>query len=319
MSVPLVKNSSNPSGITLGSTSSGWGIVEYDNARTYSYAGLDDKRVYKWTERDDRFDFELIFNVNTRFGDNQHEMYMAYDNIDFGSEDGRGSIGLQGVTSQVYLFGPLGLYSSKNYAFDDLKDKLSNGLVICYDYVGPESSQFEVTAWSEVEASATGKALEFKAQSRVEGMADVNMSHTVTVPSNISLGSIPNKTIAENTSLSDLRIYYADEQNSVNRISVSGQHITAVVNGHTSGSSVTITPEKDFHGEVEVTVTVSDVETPSDAASTRFMLTVNSDGIDPIPPVVTPEPEPKDGGGALGGLSMLLALGALIRRRKTHN
>lgn len=309
MSVPL----GGDSGISLASTTSGWGIVEYDKARSYEYTGVNDKRVNQWKERDDRFDFELIFNVNTRFGDNEHEMYMAYDNINFGTQDGRGAIGLQGFKGLLSGLGPIEGYLFESFAMDDLKDKLSSGLVICYDYVGPESSQFEVTAWSEVEASATGKTLEFKAQSSIEGMADISMSHAITVPSNISLGSLANKTIKENTSLEELRIYYADEQNSVNKISVSGKHITAVVNGHTSGSSVTITPEKDFHGEVEVTVTVSDVETPSDAASTRFMLTVESDGVEPPPP-----PESNNGGGALGGLSMLLALGALIRRRKTH-
>jgi len=48
------------------------------------------------------------------------------------------------------------------------------------------------------------------------------------------------------------------------------------------------------------------------------MLTVESDGIEPpVTPPVTP-PESNNGGGALGGLSMLLALGALIRRRKTQ-
>ncbi|MGL5490686.1 MAG: GlyGly-CTERM sorting domain-containing protein, partial [Shewanella sp.] len=68
-------------------------------------------------------------------------------------------------------------------------------------------------------------------------------------------------------------------------------------------------------------VTVSDVENPADAASTSFMLTVESDGVEPQPPVVAPEPKPqpnKDSGGALGGLSMLFALGVMIRRRKAH-
>ncbi|MGL4747112.1 MAG: GlyGly-CTERM sorting domain-containing protein [Shewanella sp.] len=51
------------------------------------------------------------------------------------------------------------------------------------------------------------------------------------------------------------------------------------------------------------------------------MLTVESDGVEPQPPVVAPEPKPqpnKDSGGALGGLSMLFALGVMIRRRKAH-
>lgn len=316
MSVPLVSGGENLAGISLASTTSGWGIIEYDNARSYDYIGRDANRVHQWEERDDRFDFELIFNVNTRYGDNEHELYMAYDNINFGSQDGRGSIGLQGFKGQIYNYGPLENYLGESYAFDDLKDKLSNGLVICYDYVGPESSQFEVTAWTQVEASATGKALEFKAVSQVEGMADIEMSHTITVPSNISLGEIADQRIAENTSLEDLRIYYADEENSVNQISVSGENISAVVNGHTSGSSATITPKTDFYGAIEVIVTVSDVENPADAASTSFMLTVESDGVEPQPPVV--EPGNKSSGGSLGGLSTLLALGALMRRRKTH-
>jgi len=319
MSVPLDFDYLDPSGISLASTNSGWGIVEYDNARSYGYLGRDANRVYQWEEKDDRFDFELIFNVNTRFGDNEHEMYMVYDNIDFGSQDGRGAIGLQGFKGQVSGFGPIQGYLAESYGFDDLKDKLSSGLVICYDYVGPESSQFEVTAWTQVEASATGKTLEFKAMSSIEGMADIEMSHTITVPSNISLGKIADQRIAENTRLEDLVVYYADEENSVNTISVTGENITAVVNGHTSGSTVTITPKADFHGAVEVTLTVSDVENPADAASTRFMLNVESDGVEPQPPVVTPPPEEtnKDSGGALGGLAMLLALGAMIRR-KTH-
>lgn len=159
------------------------------------------------------------------------------------------------------------------------------------------------------------------AVSQIDGMANISMSRTVTVPSNITVARIANQTIAENTSLEGLKVVFADEQNSVNKITVTGEHISAVVNGNTSGSTITITPEANFHGDVEVTVTVSDVENPADAASTSFMLTVESDGVEPTAPVTptTPEtPAKESSGGALGGLSMLLALGALIRRRKTH-
>ncbi|MFB2652937.1 S8 family serine peptidase [Shewanella seohaensis] len=321
LSAPLINTSAERSGISIASTQTGWGILEYDNARSYKSLGYDANRVYQWEEKDDRFDFELIFNVNTRFGDGEYEMMMAYDNINFGSQDGRGSIGLQGFQGGLYSYGPLQQYLGEQYAFDNLKDKISNGLVVCYDYVGPESSQFEVTAWTTVKNNAAGQALTVDAVSQVEGMADISMSHTVTVPSNISIGAIADQTIAENTSLEGLKVVFADEQNSVNKITVAGEHISAVVNGNTSGSTITITPEANFHGDVEVTVTVSDVENPADAASTSFMLTVESDGVEPTTPVTptTPETPAKDSsGGALGGLSMLLALGALIRRRKTH-
>ncbi|MGL4747113.1 MAG: Ig-like domain-containing protein, partial [Shewanella sp.] len=99
------------------------------------------------------------------------------------------------------------------------------------------------------------------AVSQVDGIADIQMSQSVTVPSNISIGAIADQTIAENTSLEGLKVMFADEQNSVNKITVTGEHISAVVNGNTSGSTITITPEANFHGDVEVTVTVSDVKT----------------------------------------------------------
>lgn len=321
LSAPLINTSAERAGISIASTQTGWGILEYDNARSYVSLGTDANRVNQWEAKDDRFDFELLFNVNTRFGDGEYELMMAYDNINFGNEDGRGSIGLQGFVGNLYEYGPLEGYRGEQYAFNDLKGKIHNGLVICYDYVGPESSQFEVTAWTTVKNNAAGQVLTVDAVSQVDGIADIQMSQSVTVPSNISIGAIADQTIAENTSLEGLKVMFADEQNSVNKITVTGEHISAVVNGNTSGSTITITPEANFHGDVEVTVTVSDVENPADAASTSFMLTVESDGVEPQPPVVAPEPKPqpnKDSGGALGGLSMLFALGVMIRRRKAH-
>ncbi|MEL4430429.1 S8 family serine peptidase [Shewanella mangrovisoli] len=320
MSVPKVVTSKEIAGISVGSTSDGWAIIEYDNARSYGQlANNATTNAKQWEERDDRYDFELLFNVNTRYGDGEYEMIMAYDNIDFGTQDDRGSIGVQGFKGPLSLLGPANGYKGQQFAFNGLKDKIHNGLVICYDYVGPESSQFEVTAWTKVATNAPGKALTVDAVSQVDGMANISMSRTVTVPSNITVARIANQTIAENTRLEGLKVIYADEQNSVNKITVTGEHISAVVNGDTSGSSITITPEANFHGDVEITVTVSDVENLTDAASTSFMLTVESDGVEPTTPPVTPDSDTnKDSGGALGGLSMLLALGALNRRRKTH-
>ncbi|WP_028762452.1 S8 family serine peptidase [Shewanella colwelliana] len=317
LSAPLVNSFRERSGISIASTQTGWAILEYDNARSYLPAGRDANRVYQWEELDDRFDFELIFNVNTRHGDGEYEMMMAYDNLDFGSQDGRGSIGIQGFRGGVYAYGPLQKYLGEQFSYGELDKKLSDGLVICYDYMGPESSQFEVTAWTRVKENAAGQDLTVNAVSQVEGMADISMSHTVSVASNITLGAIADQSVAENTSLEGITVMYADEQNSVNQITVSGEHISAVVDGHTSGSEITITPEENFYGEVEVTVTVSDVENPSDAASTSFMLTIESDGVDPQPePETKPEVEDKDDGGALGFTALLMMIAGARRKRK---
>ncbi|MDN3651844.1 S8 family serine peptidase [Thalassotalea ponticola] len=283
MSVPLINNWTEKAGISLASTQTGWGIIEVDNARSYRSLGRDytqPNRPFKWEEKDDRFDYQLVFNVNTRHGKNEHEIYYAYDNIDFGSQNGRGAIGLQGFTGPVYSRGPIsGGFLGEEYAYDDLDSKLHDGLVICYDYYGPESSQFEVTVWTQVERDATGVDQVMTATSVVDGMANVEMSHTLAVPTNIQLSAIADMDVAENDSV-QFNVYYADnsELASVNEIMVSGENISATVEGHEPGSAITITPKKNFHGETQVTVTVADIENPADKASTTFVLNVISDG-----------------------------------------
>ncbi|ALZ74633.1 S8 family serine peptidase [Rheinheimera sp. F8] len=343
MSVPLVA-SGQKAGISIAYTQTGWGIIEFDDARSYASAGRDAKRVYQWDAKDDRFDFQLVFNADTRFGDNEHEFYMAYDNISFGTQDQRGAIGLQGFKGQITSFGPLTQYRGEQYAMDDLvnrtfglKDKIHNGLVLCYDYKGPESSQFEVTAWTTVNSKAAGTAQQMTAVAKFDGQPDANLSHQLNVPGNITLGAITDKTVAENAVLKDVVVSYADEENSVNTISVSGKNIKATASGHKSGSTLTITPDANFHGSTDVTVTVADAENPGDKASTSFKLTVISDGVEKgctnsaatnynpgantddgscQLPATAQEPTSKSSGGSFGifGLT-LLGLAGWNRRR----
>ena len=317
MSVPLDTTGSDRSGITLASTATGWGIIEFDNARSYGNPVQDAQRFVSYTERDDRFDFEVIFNVNTQFGKGEYEMFYAYDNIDFASQGGRGSIGLQGFRGAVFTHGPLQGYLGNSVAFDDLDEKLTSGLVYCFDYVGPESSQFEVTVWAEVGAKAAGSDITFTAVSQVEGMEDISMNHTLKIPGNITLGEIADQTVDENSTLDGIMVMFVDEENSANQITVTGANIKSTVSGHESGSTISITPVKDFHGNVEVTVTVADIENPADSTSTSFMLTVVSDGKEPVvvtpPPVTTPAA--KKSSGSFGFL-MLSLFGLLACRRQ---
>ena len=318
MSVPLYQSPFDPEGISIATTASGWGIIEFDNARSYSFAGMQQNGAYSWEEQDDRFDFELLFNVNTLHGDGDYELIMAYDNIDFGSQNGRGSIGLQGYRGPSHTYGPIEGFLGEQFAYDELDKVLSDGLVVCYDYEGPESSAFKISLWAEVEASGVGKDLTLSAISKVNGITDIELTHTLSSPSNIVVGEIDAKSIDENTSLNNLVIYYSDEENSINQITVTGENITAEVNGHESGALATITPNQDFYGETEVTVTVSDVENPSDSNSISFMLTVVSDGVEPPtggnvePPV---ENSNNSSSGSLGGLIVMLTGLLWFRRR----
>ncbi|MEI6860005.1 MAG: GlyGly-CTERM sorting domain-containing protein, partial [Shewanella sp.] len=310
-------DSSNGSGITVASTDSGIAIVDYGNAKDYNAVlNADDSVVFE--PLDNSIDYQVIFNVNTRFGTGEYELFMAYKNIDWGSRDGEGAIGLKGFTGAMSEHFEITnkIILGVEYAFDGLKSKLSDDLVICYDYVGPESSQFEVIAWVTLNKETVGQDLTIDAISHFEGMEDIAMTHTMNVSNNITLSGFPDQTVDENSEL-EIQVLYSDENSSANQISASGEHISFSIDNHETGSILTLIPEKDFHGETQVTITVADVDYPTDAASQSFMLTVVSDGIDPVvPPVVAPvEPEDDDDGGSLSLLSLIM-IGFFGLRRK---
>jgi subtilisin family serine protease len=282
MSVPLDTTGTDRSGITVAAdTSAGWGIIEVDNARSYDVLNpvKDSQNFLTYTQRDDRFDYQVIFNAKTRFGQGEYEMFYAYDNINFGSQDGRGSIGLQGYRGMTYKGIPIEAFKGKSYAWEDLKSKIKSGTVVCFDYVGPESSQFEVTVWGEVTADAVGAGVKFFALSQVDGMADKYLSHDLDVASYITLAEISDQTVAENGAVEGIKVTYIDEENSANQITVdAGSNVEATVSGSTSGSTISLKPKARFHGDVEVKVTVSDIDHPTDRVTTSFMLHVETDG-----------------------------------------
>ncbi|ALZ75298.1 S8 family serine peptidase [Rheinheimera sp. F8] len=282
------------SGMTIASTQTGWGIIEWDGMRTMPYLGMDENWQAIFGEGDDRFEFELIFNNNVRFGKGEYELYMAYNQLEFAGNN-RGSVGLQGYRGQTSTYGPLEGHLGTEYALDDLDSKLSVGKVLCYNYVGPESSQFQVRFTAEVAHSAVGSLLKVEATSQVKGMADISMTHEISVPGNIAIGAIRNATVAEDSELKNVQVLYADENNSANTISVSGANITATVDGHSSGSTINIKPAANFVGTTKVTVTVADVEQPNDKISTSFDLTVTPVNDAPVAKVVSSNVESVSG------------------------
>ena len=307
MSVGLSSNE----GISLASTTTGWGIIEWDNASDYDNPVYDrETGQYTYTKRDNSFDFQVLFNANTRFGKGEHEIYYAYDNLDFGTTRPAGSIGLQGFRGAQYQYGPLESYRGIQIAYNNLDEVISDGYVVCMDYVGPESSQFEVTAWAEVMPTATGQTLEVAAKAAISGLNDMTSTATLAIPGNITVIALDDMVTEEYTSIS-FEVQHIDEMNSRNEISVIADNASYEVDGDT----VTITPEQYFYGDIDVTVVVSDIENPTDKAETSFVLTVNSDGVDK-PTAVTPESKEKGGSsGSLAWITVLLAGFAGLRRR----
>ncbi|MEL7387013.1 MAG: S8 family serine peptidase [Pseudomonadota bacterium] len=305
---------SSSEGITVAGTSSGWAIIEFDNAADYGEFNRNrETGLYEGVRRDNSFDFQTIFNAQTRFGKGEHEIYFAYDNIDFGSTDARGSIGIAGYKGFINEYGPLEGFLGVDIAYNNLDEVIQDDLVVCMDYVGPESSQFEVTAWMEVLPSGAGQTMEFEARTQMSGTIDKVVTNTIEVAGNITVVAIDDMVTEEQTPIS-FEVHHIDETNSKNEISIIAENASYVVEGDT----VTITPDQYFYGDIEVTVVVSDIENPSDKAQTSFVLTVNSDGVEK-PTEVTPEPEDdskKGSSGSLAWFTVLLAGFAGVRRRK---
>jgi hypothetical protein len=250
-------------------------ILEWTGARTEHT----DFNTFETTTLDDQYDFELLLNRDYRYGDGQFEMIMAYDNLNFGTQGGKGSIGIQGYTGPLTSFGPLDGDLSINYAYDDLQTKLHNNKLVCYDYRGPESTQFDLTFQVRVSEAASGTDQLLRWTSHVEGMPDRNVDAVIQVSGSLALAPIGNQSTAVNTTLHDIAVIYHDNDANPNTISVTGAHVTAVVHGNAPGDTFDLIPETDFEGSTMVTVTVTDQGNPSDKVSTTFKLTVHGEKI----------------------------------------
>jgi hypothetical protein len=265
----------NNAGITLGKTEDTL-IIEWDNGTTLDAAAAN-------ASLGDKYDFELIMNRNIRHAPGQHEFIMAYDNLNFLAGDSFivGSAGVHGFKSPMNSKPTEGYLNSEVFS-GYMSQNLKNDLVACLNYVGPESSIMALSFQVQVEGSATGQTLPVVLANQVTGLDNVDVQQTLKVTGNLVIGHIDDQEVDEDETLEGIQVAYADSQNTTNVISVSGEGFTSVVHGHTPGSEIDIIPNKDFNGETEVTVTVTDTLYPGDAVSTTFMLTVNAKNDAPI-------------------------------------
>lgn len=265
----------NNSGITIASANSEL-IIEWDNARTGDYDWMTGGTI----DRADSYDFQLFFGVHgTQYGPGKYEMKMAYNNLNFAGEN-EGVVGMKSFWGPRSSFGPIYGYLGSMFAYDDIDEKLSNDLVVCYDYTGPEVSQFDINFQVRIDDNASGNNMEINVVNQIEGLSDIELKTSIDVPGNITIGQFNDVTIAENSALEGLVIAYADANNSVNEIVVSGENVAATVTEHTPGAAIDITPTADWHGQTQVTVMVRDKMNHADMAAASFMLTVESDGIE---------------------------------------
>ncbi len=267
----------------------------FDPARTsgmvVAYSSATNDLVFEWvgarserldfntgitTTLDDRYDFELVLNRDYRYGDGQYEIQMAYDNLEFGTAGGSGSIGVQGYHGPLTAFGPLDGDLASRYAYDDLRTKLGDNLVVCYDYVGPESTQFDLAFKARVSETAAGSTQLLRFTSQVSGMPTREVEASIQVVGNLNLAPIPDQSVQAGGRLDGLVLVYQDNDPGPNTITVAGAHVTATVHGNQPGATLDLVPEPGFVGSTQVTVTVADQANPGDRDSETFTLTVST-------------------------------------------
>lgn len=298
-------------GVSLASTTDGrYLIVEWDNMRQEFAFGINFE-----PDPDARYSFELMASSELNFAPGEHEFIFAYDKLS-GDKSHLGSIGTHGYHGPRGSFGPSYGYVGHGFAFNDVDEKVKEGMVVCANYQGPEQSAITMNFAARVSAAAVGQDMDVTVTSDYTGSNSVTTSSAVKVPSNLSIGTLEDMSMDENGSIS-FEVMVRDRENSANGIMVEADHVTATVDGN----MVTLTPDADWHGESMVKVTAHDMAFPNDAVSTSFMLTVVSDGVEPQPePTPEPTPEPQsDDGGAMGLIALLgLGMAVILRRRKLH-
>lgn len=279
LNTPLNVNNFNPIQTTgMGvaySTGTHDVIMEWVGAKTYH---LDNTvRPATNTALDDRYDIDLLINQTPRYGDGQYELMMAYDNVNFGTQGnsiGFGSIGFSGYYGPIDSYGPYYADLGVQYAYNNLQSKLHNNLVVCYDYQGPESTQYDIAMKVRVAETAAGTTQLLRWTSHVDGMPDRNVDQTIVVNGTLKLVSIPDQQTPGNTTLTGIAVVYTDTSGTPDTISVTGAHVTAVVHGNAPGSTFDLIPDQGFYGTTQVTVTVTNQNNPSNQVSTTFTLTV---------------------------------------------
>ncbi|WOX04031.1 S8 family serine peptidase [Microbulbifer pacificus] len=316
-------NPSNDDEVNSGTT-----LAFTDNHLFVEWDRLSNLDISTMQPTDNNFDVEFILSRGYNHSEGAYEMYLAYDNLNWGSQVsgyrtvGNGaSAGVRGLKSPTTQIGGYGKYGdlSTNIGSGNLYDVLHDNQVFCFDYRGPETSAFEVSFQVRVKGEATGTVQTIDVANAVDGLDTLQVVTDITVPGNITLGEIADQQVNEDEVLKGITVLYADNDNGNNVITVTGDNVTADVHGNESGATFDLMPAENFDGTTEVTVTVTDALFPSDTASTTFTLTVVSDGVDEsvVEEVVVEEkPKKKKKGGSVYYLLALLAAAGQIRRRK---
>lgn len=251
-------------------------------------------------------DAQLILARDYSSATGAFEMVYAYDNLNFGNFTGNGSpfqasstvekvatAGVHGGASP-WAGSPINGFINQSIipgydSIGGLDVFLQDNMAVCFDYNGPEVTEFKVDFQVKVLPQAIGQEFVVAANLDLGGVGSKVLTAVLNAPSNITLFSIDDQQMVEEGTIEDIQVAYMDNNNVSNTITVTGEGITAEVHGHDNGSTFDITANENFSGTTEVTVTVADDNQPTDQASTTFLVTVSPVNDSPVAMVAAEE------------------------------
>ena len=237
-----------------------WLVLEWDNVERRNTEGQS-------------VDFEAFLRTNINYEPGEYEMMFAYDNLTMADE--KGSIGFKSYAGRKVINGdPVEYFYGDGIAFDDLTDVLSDELVVCMDYTGPEESQFNVAFQGYVTQQAAGQTQTIELTNGLEGAENETLTLDLEVAGNLELLPVADMTSDAGQPVS-FTVTYTDKNKVSNLIEVEGEHISYEVSGNESGSTVTITPDIGAYGDLNLVLHVRDSIATGDVASQPFVLSVN--------------------------------------------
>jgi len=224
-------------------------------------------------DRSQSFSFQTIASSVIDFTPGVYEIFFSYKELN--GDKGEHSIGLKGYQGVRGFYYPVNGYNYDDFAINE-PEKFDSNMIVCANYQGPESTRLVTRFSALVNSDAAASINDVMMSAEVSGGDTVEQKVAIDVASSITVFDLANMTLDENTASNEINVEFMHNGNRTVTMEVSGDNLSASVNG----MSFMVSPTTDWYGESEVTVSVYDVANPQDSASTTFMLTVNSDGIE---------------------------------------
>ncbi|KGJ90522.1 S8 family peptidase [Thalassotalea sp. ND16A] len=239
-----------------------------------------------WSGTTGSYSAQTIFKTKPDYNEGAYEVLFGYDRLDE-SLNGQGAIGTRGFHGFRNPWGPNEGWNADTFAINDVLDKTAVGMLVCGDYRGPEQSAIRVKFSALVNNMASGSTHEVVVTSDYEHAEQASVSTSVAVNGNLTMGQYNDITINEDEMVSGLEVLFTANDSTEKVISVSGENVSGTASGNVSGSTVDITPNADWNGSTEVTITVADAGNEGDNVSSKFTLTVNP--MEDAPVAMVPE------------------------------